>query len=173
MLEFKIKLRNDEKKLDLIKLNSNSIKIKLKLTGIYDKTKFKAKVSFIIYLNNNSLQILDLSIVDLEILKNKSNKSNKSKLLSSSSSSSSSDNIWENAYILALDDFMKNNNENLNSNSNEKSKRKTYTIIYNNLKKIIGSIQIIKNNGIINSLIFDAKNSLIRKINLKGYVRKY
>jgi hypothetical protein len=143
MLEFNIKLRNDAKKLSLSNLKSNSLKLKLKVKGLYKNHKFRAEIYLIIKLENNKLKIVDISIYDFNIVE----------------CSSSSLDVFDNIYTIKLFDSIDN------KNINKK--------VYNHLKTFINNIKITSDKNLINSFVFDSTNSKIRKINIKGYVRNY
>lgn len=156
MFDFKLKIRNHKKEINLSKLSSSNIKIKFKLKGLYKNSNFKAGVSFIIDLKNNKLKISNLLIYKLEFEKK---------------NNSSSDDIWKNIYTTSIKDPF---NSNINSNSDDdcynEHNRKN---IYNNIKFFINSIQIKHNNEIITSIILNSVKNPIKKLNIKGYVRKY
>lgn len=143
MIEYHIKIRNDAKKINLSNLKSDSLKFKFKLKGLYKEHKFKAEVSLIVALVNNKLKITDVSIYDLDVDVHKS----------------SSDIIFKNIYTTIPSEFI--DNENLIKK------------IYKKLKSFIYNFQITKNNDSITSIVFDSRNSKIKKLNIKGYVRKY
>ena len=143
MLEFNIKLRNESKKINLSNLKSNSLKLKFKLKGLYKDNKFKGEVYLLIKLENDKLHIIDVSINDLNII----------------DCNSSSNDIFDNVYTMAAFDLI--NNDNVNKK------------VYTHLKNFIHNIQITSDKNLITSIIFDSRNSKVKKLNIKGYVRKY
>lgn len=143
MLEFNIKLRNESKKLNLSNLKSNSLKLKFKVKGLYKDNKFRGEVYLLIKLENGKLHMFDVSINDLNII----------------DCSSSSNDIFDNVYTIAAFDLI--NNDNLNKK------------VYTHLKNFINNIQITSDKNLITSIIFDSINSKVKKLNIKGYVRKY
>jgi hypothetical protein len=143
MLEFNIKLRNDVKKLSLSKLKSNSLKLKFKVKGLYKDNKFRGEVYLVIKLENGKLKIVDVSIYDLNVIDCKS----------------SSEYIFNNVYTMTAYDVI--NDENVTKK------------VYNYLKNLINNIQITTDKNLITSIVFDLRDSKIRKLNIKGYVRKY
>ena len=142
MLKFKIKLRNESKKISLKDLKTNCIKIKFKVSGLYKNLKFKAEVNFVICIIDDKIEIYNLFISDLDVCDN-----------------SSSDFVCENIYTLTPYDVIKS----------EDNTRK----IYNNLKNFLNSVVINKNDKQINSIVFDSSKNKIKKLNIKGYARKF
>ena len=142
MHEFNIKLRNESKKVSLIDLKTNCIKIKFKIKGLYKNLKLKGEVNFVICIINNKIEINKLSIEDLDVYNN-----------------SSSDFIFDNVYTLSAYEIVQNK-DNIKK-------------IYNNLKELVNSIEINKENNYINYIVFNSSKNKIRKLNIKGYVRKY
>lgn len=143
MIEYNIKLRNEAKKISLKNLNSDSIKIKFKLKGIYKNIKFKGEISLIIHSKNNKFEINKLIISDLDI----------------SGKNSSSNSLSKNVYTLSI--FETNNDE------------KNIKHIYKYLKYFVNSLNIKIENNLIDSIVFNNINSNIKKINIIGYARKY
>ena len=72
---------------------------------------------------------------------------------------SSSDFICNNIYTLSACDIIEN----------EDNIKK----IYNHLKLFINSIEINRDNNRINYIVFNSTNNKIRKVNIRGYARKY
>lgn len=73
--------------------------------------------------------------------------------------SSSSNDIFDNVYTMAAIDLI--NNDDVNKK------------VYRHLKHFINNIQITSDKNLITSIIFDSRNSKVKKLNIKGYVRKY
>jgi len=144
MEEFKIKLRNNKKDLILTKLNTDSIKVKFRIKGLYKEIKFKSEVSVKIFIKHNNIKIKDLSICDIDLFDSKS----------------SSDYMFSNPYNLNFNELTIDNDGNIKK-------------IYNHIKDFINSIKITKNQNLISSLAFNSENSKIKKMNIKGYVRNY
>jgi hypothetical protein len=143
MQEFNIKLRNESKKVNLLNLKTNYLKIKFKIKGLYKKNfKFKGEVNFVISIINNNIEIKNLSISDLDVYNN-----------------SSSDLIYNNVYTLSACEIIENENY--------------IKKIYNNLKEFVNSIEINKKDNKINYIVFNSSKNKIRKINIKGYARDY
>lgn len=145
MSEFNIKLRNESKKVDLKSFNSNFIKIKAKLKGKYKDIKFKAEIILKIRYKNNSLEIIENSISNLELNKN----------------NSYSGFIYDNIYTL-----------NSFSSSDLYSDDKITKKIYTQLKLFLNKVKISHNDLILTSIIFDNENLKISKINMKGNIKK-
>lgn len=143
MLEFNIKLRSDSKKISISNLNSDSLKLKFKVKGLYKDKFFSGEVYLIVKLENNKLNIIDLSINDLDVKK----------------CNSSYDDIFTNIYTLTAFDLI--DNENITKK------------VYNSLKTFINGVKITSDKNLITSIIFDSTNSKFRKLNIKGYVRKH
>ena len=142
MIKLDLKLRKKSKSIDLTELNVNSIKIKFKIKGIYKNTKFKAEISFKLFIINDEIKIRDLTICDLDIY--------------DSESSDSSDSSGCNPYMLNIDEkFCDKNN---------------IKKIYKEIKNFIKSIKITQKNNLIDLLTFNLNNKL-KKINIKGYIR--
>jgi hypothetical protein len=144
MQKFNIKLRNDFKKVSLKELKTNCVKLKFKVRGLYKKLKFKAEVNFIACVIGDKNEIHNLSISDLDVC-----------------DGSSSDLVYNNFYTLTACDIIEN----------EDCTRK----IYNHLKNFINSIVINKNQNQnqVDYIVFNSSKNKIKKLNIKGYVRKY
>jgi hypothetical protein len=141
MQEFDIKLRNESKKISLKSLKTNCVRIKFKVKGLYKKLKFKAEVSFTIIITNNIVEILNLSIENLDLFEN-----------------STSDLFFNNVYTLTTYEFLENDN---------KIKK-----IYYYLKNFINSIGVSRDGNQINAIIFNTTTGKIKKLNIRGYLRK-
>jgi hypothetical protein len=157
MKSFNVKLRDNKKKIIISSLNTNSIKIKFKLKGLYKKNiKFASEVSFKVVISQNNIKLFDVLVHNLEQIHN---------LLSSSSSSSS-----------GLNDIYKvSDNAGYDSESSLSCDGGCINKIYNYIKLFIKSTKFSVEKKIFNSVIFSLKKNKINKINkinIRGYVRK-
>jgi hypothetical protein len=137
-----------------IKLRNNSIKVNLKdLKTDYIKIKFKVKG---LYKNLKFKAEVNFIVYIVN------NKFEIHKLCICNldiCNILSSDFVCNNIYTSSICDIIKN----------EDYIKK----IYNQLKYFINSIEINKDNNQINSIVFNSVNNKIKKINIRGYARKY
>lgn len=158
MNKFTIKLRHGKKKLNLMELNSKSIKIKFKIIGMYNGLKFKSTVSFKIQLSGSKVKVADLSISDLDLCDSYKCDSSLSFLESCG-----------NLYCMSDSHGSSKSSCSSSTDSYESVLKK----IHDCIKKFILSIKIGIGCGLIKELIFSLKKSKITKMNIKGYIRQH